>query len=72
VDVTTATLLGRAATVRRTSNVHVGRLLLTLLALLPFALGWAVGAVVTALEWFWSLVVVGWQSARRDGEDVPG
>lgn len=65
---TSAALLARTAQAWRTVRVDVVRVLLTLLALLPYVLGWVAGAAVTATAWTWAAVVVGWRDARRDGD----
>lgn len=49
------------------------RVLLTLLMVVPFVLGWTVAKIVRAF-WFvtafaWTAVIVGWRTAR--GEDLP-
>lgn len=47
-------------------------LLLTALALIPYALGWLAGAVVEVAVWAWSGLVVGWSDGRnliRKGRD---
>lgn len=50
-------------------ELHPSRALLTLLFLVPFLAGWAVGAVWTALAWAWAAVVAGYrQGAGRSGE----
>jgi hypothetical protein len=46
-------------------EVDVRRVLLTLLALVPFLLGWAAGAIVTAVLWACAAVKAGWVDARR-------
>lgn len=69
---TSATLLSRAAHVRRTQRVDVLRLLLTALALIPYALGWLAGAVVTAAVWVRAALMVGWQDGRRTHGEPPG
>jgi hypothetical protein len=69
VDVTTASLLARTARARSAPvRVDVVRLLLTLLALVPYVLGWVVGALVTACAWAWAALVAGWRDARGGGE----
>lgn len=68
---TSATLLARTARTRGTYRVDLVRLLralLTALALVPYVLGWCAGAVVTAVAWTWTAVVVGWRDARRAGD----
>ena len=45
------------------------RVLLTLLAALLYALGWAAGLVAVAAVWCWSAMAVGWDDARRLGRD---
>lgn len=40
------------------------RLLLTLLAALLYALGWAAGLLGIAVLWCWSAMAVGWDDAR--------
>lgn len=68
---TSATLLARTSRARATMSVdwaRLARLVLTLLALVPYVLGWAVGAVVTAVVWTWAAVVAGWRDGRRRGD----
>jgi hypothetical protein len=45
-------------------QVHLGRLLLTVLAAFFFALGWVVAKTFLALAWCGVAVKVGWQEAR--------
>lgn len=70
---TTATLIGRAS--RTADQVRAeareldpAKVLLTVLFVLPFALGWLVGvavrAVWTVFAWTWTAVVVGFRTAR--------
>jgi hypothetical protein len=49
----------------RAHTARPGRALLTLLALVPFLLGWLAGATVTASTWIWAAVIVGWQTGRQ-------
>jgi len=65
---TSATLLARTARARRSYRVDVLRVLLTVLAMVPYVAGWVAGAVVTAAAWTWAAVVVGWRDARRAGD----
>ena len=53
-------------------DVHIGRVLLTILAALFFAIGWVVAKVFLALAWCGVAVKVGWQEARRDAARPPG
>lgn len=47
------------------------KVLLTLLMVLPFVLGWSAAKVVagcwTVVAWLWTAAVVGWRSARGEG-----
>lgn len=61
VDMTSVTPPPRAW---RTDMV---RMLLTVLAVLPYALGRAAGAVAVACVWVWAAVLVGWRDATGDG-----
>jgi hypothetical protein len=47
-------------------RVDLGRALLVLLFVVPFALGWLAGATVTAASWLWAAIVVGWRTAYGD------
>lgn len=71
---TNATLLAKTARARNTASVEwaagaraIGRALLTLLALVPYVLGWSVGAAVTATAWVWAAAVAGWRDGLRGG-----
>lgn len=68
MDMTSATLLARTARVRRSYRPDVARGLLTLLALVPYVLGWCLGAVASAAAWTWAAAVVGWRDARGNGQ----
>lgn len=57
MDMTSATLPAR------TRRLDVVRVLLTVLALLPYALGRSAGAVAVAAVWVWAAVLVGWRDA---------
>lgn len=46
-------------------QVHFGRVLLTVLAAVFFAIGWLAGAVFMAIAWCGTAVKVGWLEARR-------
>jgi hypothetical protein len=50
-------------------EVHLGRLLLTALAAVFYALGWAVAKLVigvwTAISWSLTALRLGWQDAHR-------
>jgi hypothetical protein len=63
---TTVTL---ASARRRLSlpRVDVLRVLLTVLALVPYVAGWSAGWVVSAAWWTWAALVAGWRDARRGG-----
>lgn len=74
---TSATLLARTSRARRSVDARAAawavlRAVLTALALLPYALGWVAGAVVSLALWAWAAMVVGWRDARGRREDVPG
>jgi hypothetical protein len=49
-------------------DVDPVRVLLTVLAVVPFVLGWVAGALVRVvwalLAWSWAAAVVGWRMAR--------
>lgn len=53
-------------------DVHVGRILLTMLALIPFAVGWIAGKVVLSIAWVGLSVKAGWIEARRTATDGDG
>ncbi|WP_433233740.1 hypothetical protein [Actinomadura nitritigenes] len=54
-------------------ELRPGRGLLTLLFLIPFLLGWSVGALWTGLAWMWAAVVAGYrQGAGRTGAAQDG
>lgn len=40
------------------------KVLLTLIAVIPFALGWSLGKAWLAVAWLWTAGRVGWQEAR--------
>lgn len=46
-------------------QVHLGRVVLTVLAAVLFSVGWLAGAVFMALAWSGTAVKVGWLDARR-------
>lgn len=46
-------------------EIRAGRLLLTLVAGLLFAVGWSAGAAFRALVWCAVAVKVGWQDGRK-------
>ncbi len=50
------------------------RVLLTLIAVIPFIVGWSAGKAWLALAWLCTAVRVGWQQARqeRPGEGEGG
>lgn len=48
-------------------DVHVGRALLTFLALIPFVLGWVAGMAVTSVVWVGVAMKAGWREARTVG-----
>lgn len=48
-------------------QVHVGRVLLTLIAAVFFGLGWAAGRMFYGLAWCGVAVRVGWQAGRQAG-----
>ena len=52
-------------------QVHVGRVLLTVLAALFFAVGWVAGKAVLAVAWCGVAVKVGWQEARSGSTRGP-
>jgi hypothetical protein len=55
--------VGRISTEAR--EVHLGRTLLTIIAAVFFAIGWAAARVFLALAWCGVAVKVGWQEARK-------
>lgn len=70
---TTPAMLVRAGAVREQVRVEVRRVdpakaLLTVLALVPFLLGWLAAQTVRAcwavISWTWAAVVVGWRTAH--------
>jgi hypothetical protein len=46
-------------------KVDVGRAVLSLLALIPFLIGWVAGKIVLAVAWVGLAVKAGWLDARR-------
>jgi len=40
------------------------RVLLTILAAIPFVIGWLLGKGWLAVAWLWTAAVVGWREAR--------
>lgn len=46
-------------------QVHLGRVVLTVLAAVLFSVGWLAGALFMSLAWAGSAVRVGWRQARR-------
>ncbi len=62
---TTATLPSLSATSVRERALGALTVLLTVLALLPYALGWLVGVLVEVAVWAWSGLVVGWTDGRK-------
>jgi len=68
-----STLIDRAPLSDRVTaqarEIHIGRLVLTVLAAVLFAVGWSAGKVVTvvggALVWSFAAVKVGWNDGRR-------
>lgn len=53
-------------------KVDVGRALLSLLALIPFIIGWIAGKIVLAVAWIGLAVKAGWLEARRPKTDDGG
>lgn len=53
-------------------EVHVGRGVLALLALIPFLIGWLAGQTVTAVVWVGIAVKAGWLEARPSKPRVDG
>lgn len=51
-------------------RVHLGRVVLTVLAAVLFAVGWLAGAACMAIAWAGIAIRVGWRQARRG--DVGG
>lgn len=45
-------------------EVHVGRALLALLALIPFVLGWTAATLVSAVVWTGLAFKAGWREVR--------
>jgi hypothetical protein len=45
-------------------TLEPGRVLLTLLFLVPFVVGWLAAAIWTAGTWLWAAAVVGYRSGR--------
>lgn len=46
-------------------QVDVGRAVLSLLALIPFLIGWVAGKIVLTVAWVGLAVKAGWLEARR-------
>lgn len=50
---------------KQAREVDVARLVLALVALIPFLLGWVAGKAVLSLAWLGLAVKAGWADARR-------
>lgn len=46
-------------------QVHLGRVLLTVLGAVFYVIGWVIGAAVTAFVWSYAAAKVGYQDARN-------
>lgn len=49
----------------RARQVDFSRVLLTLLALIPFLVGWLAGSLFMAVAWTGAAVKAGWMQARQ-------
>jgi len=72
-----ATLLMRAGRMAdevraESERVDLARLLLTLLFLVPFVLGWLAAMAWTAATWLWAAGLVGYRTARRRDDGRTG
>lgn len=63
VDMTIVSLPTRTPGAQRAQHVDLLRVLLIVLAFLPYALGRAAGAVTVASVWVWTAVLLGWRDA---------
>jgi hypothetical protein len=79
-SMTTPTLVLRASSVAddvrdQAAKADPAKALLTVLALVPFLLGyvaaWTVRAAWTALAWTWAAAVVGWRAAYGSAPAPP-
>lgn len=52
-------------------SLEPGKVLLTLLFVVPFLVGWLVGACWSVLAWTWAAVVVGFRVASSDRKGTP-
>lgn len=76
---TTATLIGRASATAdqvraEASELDPAKVALTLLFLVPFVVGWLLGALWTGAAWAWQAAVQGFRtsaSARPRRKDSP-
>lgn len=57
------------ATRPKVPQVEIARALLTVLAVLPFLLGWTVAKAWLSLTWLWAAVLTGWQEAHSMTSD---
>lgn len=62
--------IDRARAERR--QVDIRKAVLTLLALLPFVLGWTAGAVWSGLVWAYYAGLTGWTVGRQQTGGAPG
>jgi hypothetical protein len=53
-------------------KIDAGRAVLSLLALIPFIIGWIAGKTVLAVAWAGLAVKAGWLEARRPKTTVDG
>lgn len=56
----------------RARDVRIGHVVLALLALVPFMLGWTAGKTVLAIAWLGLAVKAGWRDARKPVADGGG
>jgi uncharacterized membrane protein YciS (DUF1049 family) len=56
---------------RQASDIRVGRVLLTALAAVFFAIGWTVARVFLGVVWCAVAVKVGWQAGAARGKPAP-
>lgn len=63
VDMTNVTLPASPTRARTSRRVELMRVLLVVLAAVPYAAGRSAGAMAVAASWVWTAVLVGWRDA---------
>lgn len=59
------TIIDTTQITRQAKRIDPAKVLLTLLFVVPFLLGWIAGASVTASTWIYAAALVGWRTARQ-------